>query len=67
MPFHLKQSRLRKILIKILELREKTKKKLDNQFDLREFHNVVLKNGAVALDILEEIVDDYIRVKRVKE
>ena len=50
-------------MIKILELREKAKQELGNAFDLREFHNVVLKNGAVPLDILEEIVDDYIKTK----
>ena len=33
---------------------------LGDQFDIKEFHNVVLKNGAVPLDILEEIIDDYI-------
>ena len=37
------------------------KSKLGNQFELKEFHNVVLKNGAVPLDILEDIVDDYIK------
>ncbi len=47
-------------MIKILELREKAKAKLGDQFSLKEFHNVVLKNGAVPLAILEEIVDDYI-------
>jgi len=47
-------------MIKILELREKAKQKLGEHFDLRKFHNVVLKNGAVPLDILEEIVDKYI-------
>jgi uncharacterized protein (DUF885 family) len=47
-------------MLKILELREIAKKKLGNQFDLKEFHNVVLKNGAIPLDILEEIIDDYI-------
>ena len=31
-----------------------------NKFDLRKFHNVVLKNRAVSLVILEEIVDGYI-------
>jgi uncharacterized protein (DUF885 family) len=48
-------------MLKILELREKAKQELGNEFDLREFHNVVLKNGAVPLGILEEIVDSYIR------
>lgn len=47
-------------MIKILELREKASIQLGNQFDLREFHNVVLKNGAVPLGILEELVDEYI-------
>tara|TARA_R110002073_G_scaffold72537_1_gene177820 strand:+ start:861973 stop:863862 length:1890 start_codon:yes stop_codon:yes gene_type:complete len=47
-------------MLKILELRESAKKKLGNQFDLKEFHNVVLKNGAVPLDILEEIIESYV-------
>jgi len=47
-------------MMKILELRERAKKKLGDKFDLKEFHNVVLKNGAVPLDILDEIVEDYI-------
>ena len=47
-------------MLKILELRERAKKKLGNQFDLKEFHNVVLKNGAIPLDVLEEIIDVYI-------
>ncbi len=47
-------------MMKILELREKAKQELGNAFDLREFHDAVLKNGAVPLDILEEIIDDYI-------
>ncbi len=47
-------------MMKILELREKAKKKLGNQFNLKEFHNVVLKNEAVPLDILDEIVESYI-------
>jgi uncharacterized protein (DUF885 family) len=47
-------------MIKILELREKAKNELGSKFDLRKFHNVVLKNGAVPLDILEELIDQYI-------
>jgi uncharacterized protein (DUF885 family) len=45
-----------------LELRERAKKKLGNQFDLKEFHNVVLKNGTVPLDIFDELIDDYIGI-----
>lgn len=46
--------------MKILDLREKAKQELGDQFDLREFHDAVLKNGAVPLDILEEIIQKYI-------
>ncbi|MEE4245814.1 MAG: DUF885 domain-containing protein [Kangiellaceae bacterium] len=47
-------------MIKILELREKAKSALGDKFDLRDFHDVVLKNGAVPLSILEKIIDKYI-------
>ncbi len=47
-------------MMKILELREKAMNELGDSFDLRDFHDVVLKNGAVPLDILERIVDTYI-------
>jgi uncharacterized protein (DUF885 family) len=47
-------------MLKFLELRQKAMDSLGDEFDLREFHDVVLKNGAVPLDILERIVDDYI-------
>ncbi len=43
-------------MLKILELREKSKQKLGDQFDLRKFHNVVLVNGAVPLPVLEKLV-----------
>jgi uncharacterized protein (DUF885 family) len=49
-------------MIKILDLRQRAKMKLGDQFELKEFHNVVLKNGAVPLDILEEIVEEYINI-----
>ena len=47
-------------MLKILELREKAKNALGDKFDLRDFHDVVLKNGAVPLSILEELIDAYI-------
>jgi uncharacterized protein (DUF885 family) len=51
-------------MMKILDLREKAKKSLGAKFDIRDFHDVVLKNGAVPLPILEELVDDYIAKKK---
>ncbi|MGI2120580.1 DUF885 domain-containing protein [Shewanella baltica] len=54
-------------MMKILELREKAKSALGDKFDLRDFHDVVLKNGAVPLDILETLVDRYIADKNNAE
>ncbi len=51
-------------MMKILDLREKAKKELKGEFDIRDFHDVVLKNGAVPLPILEGLVDDYIAAKK---
>lgn len=51
-------------MLKILDLRAKAKKALGAKFDLRDFHDVVLKNGAVPLPILEDLVDDYIAKKK---
>jgi len=47
--------------IKMVELRDKTKKELGGRFDPRKFHDVVLKNGSMPLDILEQVVGEYIR------
>ncbi len=50
-------------MIKIIELREAAKEKLGEQFDIREFHEVVLTNGAVPLDLLEDMVDEWVSSK----
>ena len=46
--------------LKILELRAKAEKELGISFDIRKFHDVVLGNGALPLDMLEKQVLDYI-------
>jgi prolyl oligopeptidase len=46
--------------LKILELRALAQKELGPKFDIREFHDVVLRNGTIPLDILEEQVRDWI-------
>ncbi|MFT5164697.1 MAG: hypothetical protein ACI9FJ_003306 [Alteromonadaceae bacterium] len=47
-------------MLKILELRLKAKEQLKDKFDIREFHNVVLKNGPLPLNVLADFVDKYI-------
>jgi len=48
-------------MLKIQELRTRAQTELGPKFDQREFHDVVLKNGAMPLEILEEQVTAYIQ------
>jgi uncharacterized protein (DUF885 family)/N-acyl-D-aspartate/D-glutamate deacylase len=47
-------------MLKILELRQRAKESLGDRFDIREFHDVVLKNGALPLNILEEMINRWL-------
>jgi uncharacterized protein (DUF885 family) len=47
-------------MMKIMELRELAENELGDRFDIREFHDVVLTNGSMPLDLLEERVREYI-------
>ena len=51
-------------MLKIVQLRAKAKQQLGDKFDIREFHDVVLTNGAVPLNVLEDMVNDYIAKNR---
>lgn len=51
-------------MLKIQELRTRAQQQLGDKFDQREFHDTVLKNGALPLEILEEQVNDYIQKKK---
>ncbi|SKB59775.1 Uncharacterized conserved protein, DUF885 familyt [Salegentibacter holothuriorum] len=46
--------------IKIRELRKKAEETLGPDFDIRDFHEVILEQGVVTLPILEERVKKYI-------
>jgi uncharacterized protein (DUF885 family) len=46
--------------IKIRELRAKAEKALGPKFDIRKFHDAVLLQGAVPLDVLEQQISDWI-------
>ncbi len=48
----------------ILELREKAKAELGPKFDLKEFHALVLENGAMPLWTLQRNVDRWIKEKQ---
>ncbi len=50
--------------LKILELRELAKKELGAKFDIREYHDLVLQDGALPLNILEENVRAWIAKKK---
>ncbi len=45
--------------IEILKLREEGRKRLGARFDIKEFHDVVLRNGALALPVLRQEVEAY--------
>ena len=47
-------------MLKILELRQKAKGALEEKFDIRKFHTIVLDQGIVPLFILEDIIDEWI-------
>jgi len=51
-------------MLKILELREKARAELGEQFDIRAYHDVVLGNGAVPLNVLEDLVAEWVAATR---
>ena len=51
-------------MIKIVDLRARAQEALGDDFDIREFHDIVLRDGAVPLAILEENVDAWIARKQ---
>ncbi len=46
--------------LKIKELRARAEKKLGSRFDVRAFHDAVLENAAVPLDLLEGYFDEWL-------
>jgi uncharacterized protein (DUF885 family) len=52
--------------LKIAELRERAKQRLGPKFDLRRFHNAVIDHGALPLDVLERVIDDWIAAEAAR-
>jgi uncharacterized protein (DUF885 family) len=51
-------------MLKILELRERAKQALGEKFDIREFHDAVLKQGPLPLTALEGQIEMWIAKKQ---
>lgn len=49
--------------MKILELRERARRELGGKFDLRAFHDAVLANGALPLDVLDQEITAWMGEK----
>ncbi|HET9426746.1 MAG TPA: DUF885 domain-containing protein [Allosphingosinicella sp.] len=50
--------------LKILELRRAAEEALGERFDLRRFHDAVLRNGSIPLDVLESEIQAWIESER---
>jgi prolyl oligopeptidase len=48
--------------LKILELRNKAEEVLGDKYDIKEFHDEVLKRGSLPLDLLEYYIDEWINL-----
>ena len=53
--------------LEIKRLRRKAEQVLGSRFDVRDFHEAVLRNGALPLDLLEPQVDSYIATAKAAE
>ena len=50
--------------LQIRKLRAKSEKALGSKFDIREFHDAILRDGALPLDVLEQQLDGWIAVRK---
>ena len=50
--------------LKIMELRDKAKAELGDNFDIRDYHDFILSFGSIPLSIMEEKVDEFIAENR---
>lgn len=53
--------------LKIVELRKRAEKELGDKFSIRDFHDAVLLDGGIPLDVLEAKIDKWIEAEKAKE
>ncbi len=51
-------------MLKILALREKAKQQIGPKFDIKQFHDQVLIHGALPLELLQRVIDDWIATQK---
>jgi uncharacterized protein (DUF885 family) len=52
--------------LQILELRQRAEQRLGERFDIRRFHDALLRNGSVPLDVLEAEIDRWIASEQAR-
>jgi uncharacterized protein (DUF885 family) len=52
--------------LKIRELRDMTTKELGSKFDLVAFHDAVLGQGSVPLNVLDQQIKDWVAAEKAK-
>jgi len=50
--------------LQLLKLRDRAREKLGDRFNVRDFHRIVLEEGAMPLDVLESRINDWIAASR---
>ena len=49
--------------LKIKELRARAEKALGPKFDIRKFHNALIDDGPLPLDVLEQRIEEWIKAQ----
>jgi uncharacterized protein (DUF885 family) len=50
--------------LEIIALRDQAKRDLGDRFDIREFHDQVLANGAITLPMLRQVIEHWLASKK---
>lgn len=53
--------------LEILKLRDRAQKALGSRFNIRAFHDEILRNGALPLDVLENSIDNWIAKQQLQQ